>query len=197
MRKLFAILAVLGLIVIALVVGKDYLVPSTETLLTDGRVIFDAWQQKRISSIETKKSLRTIESLTTVPKTDPLFETVQGAIKALKPAADELRVLRAAEIQRVAHEKEEKSRRERPQLACYAAQHVIRERLASAAQAKFPSCIQYPGHVTTEAPDRRWIVHSWVELPDPSGIYRQRGFTVAVDYLPETRQFRTFIMRLN
>jgi hypothetical protein len=98
-----------------------------------------------------------------------------------------------------AHQKEQakaaEDRANAPLYACYAAQMTIKGRIRNAGDAKFPSCLDYPGHVTTISPTS-WVVHSWVEMPDPSGIYRQHGFEVSVEHDVAAKQYRAFVLSL-
>jgi hypothetical protein len=89
---------------------------------------------------------------------------------------------------------QQKEQEDAPKLACFAAQQAIGEKLATR-DSKFPSCLQYPGHVSPDGPNR-WVAHSWVETPDASGIYRQHGYEVSVSYDPAGRMFHTFILSL-
>lgn len=107
----------------------------------------------------------------------------------------------AAEIDRRKREqsdreaKERKEIADRPQLACYAAQLAIKGRLADPSRAKFPTCSDWPGHIRADGANK-WLVTSWVELPDQIGVIRQRGYQVSVTRDADGQNWRTFILTL-
>jgi hypothetical protein len=72
---------------------------------------------------------------------------------------------------------------------------TIKERIRDAGQARFPSCLSSPGHVTTVS-STSWLVHSWVELPDSSGIYRQHSYEASVDHDVAAKQYRAVVLSL-
>jgi hypothetical protein len=90
--------------------------------------------------------------------------------------------------------KEVEDRAKAPRYACYAAQETVKKRLSNPGTARFPSCLDYPGHVTPISPTE-WLVLSWVELPDASGIYRQHGYQASVKEGAETYQVFILSMR--
>lgn len=83
---------------------------------------------------------------------------------------------------------------DRPQLACTAAQMAVKERLARPTAASFPYCSDWPGHVRAESP-HSWIVTSWFDMADPSGIIRQRSYQVLVER-GDDGNWRTFIHKM-
>lgn len=76
------------------------------------------------------------------------------------------------------------------EMACYAAQLAVKQKLASPSAAKFPSC-RNSGSVQADGPNK-YIVRSIFEIPDSSGIMRQHGYVVSVT--DEGANFRTFIL---
>ena len=77
-------------------------------------------------------------------------------------------------------------------LACFAAQMAVKGKIAAPEKARFPSCLQAAG-VQAETTDS-YVVRSYFEIPDASGIYRQHAYEVSVR--EEGKNLRTFILSL-
>jgi hypothetical protein len=77
--------------------------------------------------------------------------------------------------------------------ACFAAQLAVKERIAEPSRAKFPSCLNGAG-VKQERPEstERYVVNSYFETPDSSGIYRSHTYQATV--VEEGKNSRVFIL---
>ena len=77
-------------------------------------------------------------------------------------------------------------------LACTGAQMAVKQRLTGGARAVFPHC----GSVPVVGNDREFIVRSYFDLADPSGVIRRHPTVVNVTHRPDD-QWLTLITKMD
>lgn len=79
------------------------------------------------------------------------------------------------------------------ELACFAGQMAIKQKLAIPSNADFRSCIGAFGIADDGA--NKYRARGVFETPDSSGIKRQHGYDVSVEKTPDG--YKTFILRID